>query len=103
MSGIRVDSDVSKTGLGHNSSRRLECDHSHGTAGAIHDFEWRSDDNGAGQRQKIEIGQAGQSELAVAVHHEVIAEGRVEAGRLSGICADGLDTNSKHVALFGEK
>ena len=46
------------------------------------------------QRQKIEIGEAGQSKLAVAVHDEVIAEGRVEAGDLSGVCADGLNTGA---------
>jgi len=39
----------------------------------------------------------------VAVHDEEIAEGRVEEGDLSGVCADGLNTNPKNVALLGEK
>ena len=85
------------------SLARDGCNHPHGAAGAIHDLQWRSDHNCAGQRQKIEIGEAGQSKLAVSVHDEVIVEGRVEAGDLSGVCADGLNTNPENVALLGEK
>src|SRR5207302_5269924 len=79
---------------------RDECNHPQGAAGAIHDLQWGSDHNCAGQRQKIEIGEAGQSKLAVAVHDEVIAEGRVEAGDLSGVCADGLTTGALRNCRF---
>src|SRR6267142_5106983 len=84
-------------------SHWFERNHSHGTAGAIHDLQWRSDHYRAGQRQEIKIGEAGQSELAVAVHYEMIAEGWVETGGLPGVCADSLDADSENVALLGEQ
>src|SRR5262245_48907561 len=83
-------------------ARWFECDHSHGTAGVIYDLQWRSDHGRAGQRQKIEIGQAGQSKLAVAVHDEVIAKRWIKESGLSSVCADGLDANPKNVPLLGK-
>ena len=85
------------------SFRWFERNHSHGTARATYNLQWRSDHDRACQREKIEIDQAGQSKLAVAVHDEMITEGWIEPGGLSRVRADGLDADSENVALSGEE
>ena len=39
----------------------------------------------------------------MAVHYEMIAERRIEAGGLSGVCADRLHANSKNIPLLGQE
>src|SRR5262245_42554261 len=84
-------------------ARWFECDHSYGTARAIYDLQRRGDHDCAGQRQKIKVGQAGQSKLAMAVHDEVIAKRWIKAGGLPSVCTNGLDANSKNIPLLGEE
>jgi hypothetical protein len=43
-----------------------------GAAGAVDDFEGGGDDDGAGGGQLIEIAEAGEAELAAAVHDAMI-------------------------------
>ena len=83
--------------------RRLEGDDAHGAAGPTDDLQGRGDNDGAGRGQKIEIHQAGQAELAVAMHDKMIGERRLEPRRLPGVSADRLDADSKNVALLGEE
>ena len=51
------------------------------TAAAADQLQRRGDDDRAGRRQPIEIAQAGQAELAVAVHDVVIRKRRIESCR----------------------
>ena len=53
-------------------------------------------------RQLVEVAEAGEAELAGAVHGRVIGERRVEAARLSRVGADRLDADAEHVALVRE-
>jgi hypothetical protein len=50
--------------------RRLGCDgnDSQRTAGAADDFQWRGDDDSAGGRKLIKVGQTGQPKPSAAVH-----------------------------------
>src|SRR6202034_2860453 len=66
------------------------CDgnYSQRTAGAADDFQWRGDDNGAGWRKLIQVGQTGQPKFAAAVHQIVVWEGGIKGGGLTGISPD---------------
>ena len=61
--------------------RRDECDRADRTAAAADDLQRRGDHHRAGRRQSIEIAEAGQAELAVAVHDVVIRKRRIERRR----------------------
>jgi hypothetical protein len=79
---------------------RGEGEDAEGAAGAVDDFEGGSDDDGASGGKLIEIAEAGEAELAVAVHDAMIGEGRVKLGGLACVGAYRFDAYSEDVAII---
>lgn len=69
-------------------------------AGAINDLERRGNDNRARCWQLVQVNQAGDAKLAIAVHGGVIWEGWGEGACLAGIRSNGFYADAKHIALF---
>ena len=72
-------------------------------AAAFLDLERRRDDDRAGRRQQIKIGQALQAEAAGAVHVVMTRVGRLEVKGLSGIGADRLRTEAQNLTLIDQE
>lgn len=75
---------------------------SHGTAGAVDDFERCGDYDSTCGGELVEVHEAGEAEATGTVHEGVAGEGRIEATGLSGIGANGLYANAENVALLRE-
>src|SRR5271169_3770099 len=73
------------------------------TTGACNNFQWRCDDDGAGRRKLIEVGEACQPKLATAMHDVVVREWRVECRGLAGIGPDRLHADAKYVSFLSEE
>src|SRR5688572_14182686 len=93
---MRGQSIVCSSGCSH----QRDC--SNRAATPPHELQWRGDHDRASRWQSIQIAQAGESELAAAVHDVVIRKRRIERAGLSGIRADGLDANTEDIAIVGQ-
>src|SRR5262249_31144365 len=89
--------------LAVNVSSGRDCDHAGRAAGAAGDLLRGGADAGAGRRELVEVAEAGQPELAVAVHGGVVRERRIELARLAGVGADRLDADAEDVALLRQQ
>src|SRR5207244_106313 len=95
---------LAEMATGHFSQlNRHQRQHPQRATGTVDDLQRRCDDDRSGRRQLIEIHQARQAELVRAVHDRVAREHRLEARRLAGIRADGLDANAEDIPLAREE
>ena len=76
-----------------------ERERPHRAAGPADEPQRRDDDDRAGHRQLVEVGELGQPVAAVAEQVVVDRERRVEAAGRAGVDADGLDAEAGDVAL----
>src|SRR5262249_43645771 len=81
------------TGRAAHRSGGHDRDDPQRAATAVHDLQWRGDDDGSDRRQLIQIAEAREPELAGAVHDRVIRERRIESARLAGVGADRFDAD----------
>src|SRR6185295_15880783 len=74
---------------------RHQSQHPQRAAATIHNLQRRRNDHRSGRWKLIEVAQAGQAELAGAVHQGVIGEGWIEAAGLAGVGAYGFDSDAE--------
>src|SRR5215813_82224 len=86
-----------------SQSSRYQRNHSHRASRSADDLKRRGDHDRAGQWQTVEVDEACQSELSMTVHHEVIAERRVERGRLSCVGSYCFYADTEDLALLRKK
>src|SRR5215471_11161499 len=72
-------------------------------AGTLHDFQGRSDQDGAFCRKLIEIYETGQAEAVVAVHDGVAGKSRREAERLTRVRPDPFGAPADDISFFREE
>ena len=72
-------------------------------AAALLDLERRADQERAGRRQQVEVGEALQAVAAGAVHVVVARVRRPQVNALAGVGADRLGAEAEHVALLDEE
>src|SRR5215469_1179677 len=80
-----------------------EGEHTQWATGAARDFERRGNHHRSGGRQLIQVYQAGNAEFAGAMHRGVVGKWWVEGSRLPRVRPNGLDADTQHVTLMGEK
>src|SRR4029450_454757 len=83
---VRLKPDPTYHGSGGD-----ECQDANRTPASVNDLQRRGEQGGGVWRQPIQIAEAGQPELAGAVHDGVVGERRIETAGLAGIGADGFD------------